>query len=62
MQCKICGKKTKERYCNTCLEFYRWKFKVRTKEEALEKLELQDRRTKNVEKTLQRKKRGGGKR
>jgi hypothetical protein len=62
MKCRICKKETKEEICFNCVEFYKWKYQVKTIDEILDILEDQDRRNKNVEKTFQKKtKRGGGK-
>jgi len=60
MECKVCGKKTEEEICYSCREFYKWQYKVKTIDEVLDILEDQDRRNKNVEKTIQKKKRGKG--
>ncbi|MFH1972085.1 MAG: hypothetical protein ABIJ18_01265 [archaeon] len=57
MECKICGKRTEEEICRSCFDFYKWKYKVEDIDEVLEMLD-QDRRNKNVEKTIQKKKGG----
>jgi hypothetical protein len=49
MICRICGQDAEDELCETCFQFYKWKYKVKTNEEVLE---IQDRRQKNVGKTV----------